>query len=216
MPSVGLWYDFALKAPLSNGCYVTKIFLSQVKTFSLFFIILLFNGCTTVKKTEPAPLPLPQITTAYLLAHRIISYEPKYQETIIATLPYEIINFDESFQLNLVARIPDENRSPVFVTTGPRYYLWLERKAQSWLDFTEVHSVMIAPLKINAHFSAIRKGVFYKEYTIDFTIEQLEQVQDSGLDLLLINENSNTSEIALPSYYIKAFLKMLETYSDPK
>jgi hypothetical protein len=195
---------------------VSNIFLSQVKTFFLIFIVLLFNGCTTAQKPAPAVPPPPQITTAYLLEHRIISYEPKYQEKIIATLPYEIVRFDESFQLNLVARIPDENRSAVFVSKEPRYYLWLQRKSDNWRDFTEVHAVNIASLQINAHFSAIRKGVFYKEYSIDFTLEQLQHVQGSGLDLLLINQNNDTSEIALPSHYIKAFLKMLETRSHPK
>ncbi len=195
---------------------MSNIFLSQVKTCLLLFIVLLFSACTTAEKPAPAAPPPPQITTAYLLEHRIISYEPKYQEKVIATLPYEIVRFDESFLFYLVARIPDENRSAVFVSTGPRYYLWLERKADNWRDFTEVHAVKIDSLQINAHFSAIRKGVFYKEYTIDFTLEQLEHVQDSGLDLLLINQNNDTSEITLPSHYVKAFLKMLEAPSPLK
>ncbi len=193
---------------------MSKIFLFQVEIFFLF--VLFFNGCTTAEKHAPAPLPPPQVTTAYLLEHRIISYEPKYQEKVIATLPYEIVRFDESYLLYLVARIPDENRSAVFVKTEPHYYLWLERKAESWRDFTEVHAVKIDSLRINAHFSAIRKGVFYKEYTVDFTLEELEYVQDSGLDLLLINQNNDTSEIALPSHYVKAFLKMVETPSAPE
>lgn len=193
---------------------LAKTFHLQTRVFIPMLIPLLFNGCTKAESIKPAAAPMPEITTAYLFEHRIISHEPKYQEKIIATLPYEIESFDEEYLLCLIARIPDEKRSAVFAATKPRYYLWLERTAVSWRDFTEVHSPKIAPLQIDPHFSAIRKGLFYKEYSIDFTLEQLESVQDSGLDLLLINQKNETSEINLPSRYIKAFLKMLENRTD--
>ncbi|MCJ7765925.1 MAG: hypothetical protein MUP09_08310, partial [Thiovulaceae bacterium] len=144
----------------------------------LFFILLLFNGCTKAQKAEPVA-PLPQITTAYLLEHRIVSDVPKFQEKSIATLPYAIQTFEESYLLYFVARIPDENRSAVFATTKPRYSLLLQRRGHNWRDFTEVHAVKIARLQINSHYSAVREGLFYQEYTIDFTLEQLESVQGS-------------------------------------
>ncbi|MGB5964314.1 MAG: hypothetical protein WBF77_07560 [Sulfurimonadaceae bacterium] len=188
-----------------------KTDLSQIQTFLLLFITLIIvSGCAkNEEKLQVEPTAVPEITTAYLLEHRIISYQPMYREKIIATLPYEIKTFDEGYLLYLIARIPDKNSSVLLKTKKPRYYLWLERRADNWRDFVAVFSAKIKPLKINAHYSTIRQGHYYKEYTIDFTLEQLSSVQDSGLDLLLVNQQNLTSTINIPSPYIKAYLEMI-------
>ncbi|MDA3946879.1 MAG: hypothetical protein PF439_09400 [Helicobacteraceae bacterium] len=152
---------------------------------------------------------VPEITTAYLLEHRIISYLPKYHEKIISTLPYEIKTFDDDYLLYLIARVPDENSSSLTKANEPHYYLWFERRADNWRDFMAVDSEKITSLKINSHYSAIRQGHFYQEYTIDFTLDQLYLVQDTGMDLLLINKQNVTSTINIPSFYIKAYLEMV-------
>ena len=189
---------------------VYKTHLSRIQTFLLFISLIIVSGCTkNEEKLQVEPTVVPEITTAYLLEHRIISYQPKYQEKIIATLPYEIKTFDESYLLYLVARIPDKNSSALLKTKEPHYYLWLERRADNWRDFVVVHSDSVTPLTINAHYSSIRQGHYYKEYTIDFTLEQLSSVQDSGLDLLLVNQQNLTSTINIPSLYIKAYLEMI-------
>jgi hypothetical protein len=196
--------------PLHMDIYVYKTHLSRIQTFLLFIALIIVSGCAkNEEKLQVEPTAVPEITTAYLLEHRIISYQPKYQEKIIATLPYEIKTFDESYLLYLVARIPDKNSSALLKTKEPHYYLWLERRADNWRDFVAVYSAKIAPLKIDAHYSTIRQGHYYKEYTIHFTLEQLSSVQDSGLDLLLVNQQSLTSTINIPSPYIKAFLEMI-------
>ena len=190
---------------------VSQTFHLLLQTFVLLFTMSILFGCTQeAKKPVPPSVTLPEITTAYLLEHRIIAYEPKYQEKIIATLPYEIKTFDESYLTYLVARIPDKNSSVLLQPKGPRYYLWLERRADNWRDFVTVRSASIAPLTINAHYSAIRQGHYYKEYTIDFTLQQLRSVQKSGIELTLINRQNISSTVSLPKHYIKAFLKMLE------
>ena len=189
---------------------VYKTHLSRIQTFLLFISLIIVSGCTkNEEKLQVEPTVVPEITTAYLLEHRIISYQPKYQEKIIATLPYEIKTFDESYLLYLIARIPDKNSSALLKTKEPHYYLWLERRADNWRDFVVVHSDSVTPLTINAHYSSIRQGHYYKEYTIDFTLEQLSSVQDSGLDLLLVNQQNLTSTINIPSLYIKAYLEMI-------
>jgi len=185
----------------------------NMRIFSLLLILLILNGCTNEKAPAAAPAPLPDITTAYLLEHRIISHEPKFGDKIIATLPYEITRFEESYLIYLIAYLPVTDAPSSAKTAGPRYYLWLERRSDGWRDFTEVFSVKLSNLKISSRNSAIRTGLFYKEYTIDLTRQQLAKVQDSGLDLLLINEYNYTSEIEVPSHYIKAFLKILDEQS---
>ena len=190
---------------------VYKTHLSKIQIFSLIIILFIISGCAkNEEKLQAEPTPVPEITTAYLLEHRIIAYEPKYQEKIIATLPYEIKTFEESYLLYLVARIPDQNGTALLKAKGPHYYLWLERRADSWRDFVAVRSASVAPLAINAHYSAIRQGHYYKEYTIDFTLQQLRSVQENGVDLTLINRQNNSSTVSLPKHYIKAFLKMIE------
>ncbi len=193
---------------------VPKNFHFSAQIFLLFFSLLFFYGCTKEESLKPAPTLPPEITTAYLSEHRIISYAPKFQEKIIATLPYEIKSFEESYLLYLVARLPDENSSSVFKATKPLYYLWLERRSDNWRDFTMVHSSIKTPLKIHAHYSAIRDGKFYEEYTINFTPEQLAGLQHSGLDLLLLNQHNLTSNISIPAHYIKAFLEILKEQAE--
>lgn len=190
---------------------MAKTYHFYVQGFLFFLILPLLIGCTTGKKPEPtSTTPPPEITTAYLLEHRIISYAPKFQEKIVTTLPYEIRCFEESYRLYLVARIPDKNGDSVFKATQPVYYLWLERISDNWRDFTAVRSVIEAPLEIYAHYSAIRHGKFYEEYSINFTPAQLAGVQDSGLDLLLANKLHQTSNITVPVHYIKAFLQIIK------
>ncbi|WP_345974066.1 hypothetical protein [Sulfurimonas sp. HSL3-7] len=194
---------------------MAKTFHSHVQKLLFFLILPLLLGCTAEKTPEPATTtPLPEITTAYLLEHRIISYAPKFQEKTVTTLPYEIKRFEESYLLYLVARLPDKNGASVFKSAQPVYYLWLERMSDNWRDFTAVHSAIEASLDIDAHYSAIRHGKFYEEYTIDFTYEQLTGVKDSGLDLLLVNRHNLTSDISIPAHYIKAFLEILQEQAE--
>ena len=205
----------AQRTPLNNGRRVTKTFHFQARTLLLFLVLLSVYGCAQKEKAlSPEQTVPPDITAAYLLEHRIISYTPKLQEKIIATLPYEIETFEESYLLYLVARIPYTDSSSTLAAAEPRYYLWLQRKSDSWRDFTDVRSAMFSPLRIESHYSAIRKGAFYKDYTVDFTLEQLTRVQDSGLDLLLVNRQNVTSEINIPGHYIRAFLRMLSAPSE--
>lgn len=195
---------------------MAKTFHSHVQKLLFFLILPLLFGCTAEKKPEPAvTTPPPEITTAYLLDHRIISYAPKFQEKIITTLPYEIKRFDESYRLYLVARLPDKDGSSVLKATQPVYYIWLERRSDNWREFTAVYSSIEAPLEIFAHYSAIRHGMFYEEYTINVSPEQLAGVRDSGLDLLLVNQHNQTSNVSIPAHYIKAFLEILQVQAEP-
>lgn len=177
---------------------------------ALFVTLFFSSGCANHKETiQVAPVAVPDIDAAYLLEHRIISYEPRYQEQIVNTLPYEIRNFDESYIICLVARLPDENSTSVWKSTEPHYYLWLERRSNNWRDFTTVQAAGLGILKIDSHYSAIRQGHFYKEYTINFRVDQLFAVQDSGLELVLINQQGIKSTVTIPADYIRAYLKML-------
>jgi hypothetical protein len=191
---------------------VAKTFHAHVQKLFFFFTLTLLLGCSAEKTPQPTTTP-PQITADYLLKHRIIAYAPRFHETVITTLPYEIKRFKEEYLLYLVARIPDPTSNALLKPSKPRYYLWLERRSDGWLDFTAVHTPNLTPLTIASHFSAIRQGRFYKEYTIDFTLEQLYSLQSSGLELSLINKNNETSSVTLPKHYIVAFLKMLEETS---
>lgn len=189
---------------------VYKTDLFQVQTFLLFISLIIVSGCAKhEEKLQAEPKPLPEITTAYLLEHRIIAYEPKHHEKIIATLPYEIKTFEESYLIYLIARIPDKISNTPLKVNEPRYYLWLERRADNWRDFVAVRSTRLSSLTIHPHYSSIRQGHYYKEYTIDFTLEQLSHVQDRDLDILLINQQNDRSMITIPSLYIKAYLEMI-------
>jgi len=179
--------------------------------FTSLLILLLSFGCSQHHE-EPlvASETLPEITTEYLLEHRIISYAPKYHEKVITTLPYEIQTFEENYLLFLVARLPDANSTALIKLTEPRYYLWLERRSDSWLDFVGVYSRQLSSLTIKGHYSSIRNGAYYKDYTIDFTPEQLAHIQEHDLVLTLINQQKVRSTVEIPKNYIQAFLKMLE------
>lgn len=204
-----MWYDF-VKLLYRMDVIVSQYMYLQRQMSALLFIIFSFYGCTQQEHSpEPIPTPPPEITTAYLLEHRIIAYEPKYHEKIIATLPYEIKTFEESYLVYLIARIPDKNSKTLLQSKEAKYYLWLERRADNWQDFVAVRSTSLAPLSIHPHFSTIRQGHYYKEYTIDFTLEQLSRIQDRDLDLLLSNQKNYTSTVTIPSLYIKAYLKMI-------
>lgn len=181
---------------------------------AIFVTLLFINGCANHQETIPvAPAAVPDIDTAYLLEHRIISYEPRYQEKIITTLPYEIRNFDESYIMYLVARLPDGNSTSVLSSKEPHYYLWLERRSNNWRDFTTAQAAGLGTLKIDSHYSAIRQGHFYKEYTIKFRLDQFFAVQDSGLELVLMNQQGVKSTITVPGVYIQAYLEMLPATS---
>lgn len=192
---------------------MVKTFRAHIRTILFFLIPALLLGCTAAEKAKPTTTPPPEITADYLLKHRIISYAPRFHEKVISTLPYEIQRFDESYRLNLVARIPDKESGSLLKASHPRYYLLLQRSSDGWLDFTAVHTPNLTPLKIVSHYSSIRQGRFYKEYTIDFTLEQLYSLETSGLELLLINKKNETSTVTLPTHYISAFLKMVEENS---
>lgn len=192
---------------------MSKTHLSYLLT-AIFVTLLFINGCANHQETIPvAPAAVPDIDTAYLLEHRIISYEPRYQEKIITTLPYEIRNFDESYIMYLVARLPDGNSTSVLSSKEPHYYLWLERRSNNWRDFTTAQAAGLGTLKIDSHYSAIRQGHFYKEYTIKFRLDQFFAVQDSGLELVLMNQQGVKSTITVPGVYIQAYLEMLPATS---
>ena len=182
---------------------------------TLLLSLLLSSGCSQHSdEVPPLPESMPEITTDYLLKHRIISYAPKYHEKVITTLPYEIQTFDENYLLFLVARLPDANSTAVIKITEPHYYLWLERRSESWRDFVTVYSRQLPTLTIKAHYSSIRNGKYYKDYTIDFTLQQLHKVQENGFAVTLVNKQNHRSTIELPKHYIEAFVKMLELPND--
>ncbi len=189
---------------------MSKTHLSNILTALLFIALSIFNGCAEHKETVQARAEaVPDITAAYLLEHRIISYEPRYLEKVITTLPYEIKTFDESYVIYLVARLPDKNSTAIWKVKEPHYYLWLERRSNNWRDFTTVYATGLNALTINSHYSAIRQGKYYKEYTINLSLEQLSAVQDSGLELVLINQHGIRSTVTVPGDYVKAYLEML-------
>ena len=175
------------------------------------FILLSISGCKEpVKIPEQTVTELPEVTTDYLFEHRIIAYAPTFGEKLISTLPYETTTFDETYILYLVAHLPDPNSSVKIKRTKARYYLWIERTSKGWLDFTQAYSNELGRFVIIGHNSSIRSGRFYKNYTIDLTLSQIEQVQKSGLTFLLQNRNAQSSTIYLPQEYIKAFLLALK------
>ena len=179
--------------------------------FISLLILLLSTACSQhADEIPPEAKTVPEITTEYLLEHRIISYAPKYHEKVITTLPYEIQTFKENYLLFLVARLPDANSTALIKLTKPRYYLWLERRSDGWRDFTTVYSRQLPSLGIKGHYSSIRNGAYYKDYTIDFTPKQLSHIQEHDLVLTLINKKKVRSTIEIPKNYIQAFLKMLE------
>ncbi len=189
---------------------VFRTHLVSIRTLVLCTALFIMQGCTRHSEAvRVEPTTLPEITTAYLLEHRIIAYEPTYHEKIIATLPYEIKTFDEDYLIYLVARLPEEQSDSVLKTKGPHYYLWLERRADNWKDFSVAYTEELGILKLSSYYSSIREGHYYKEYTVDFTLEQLDSLQDLGLTLLLVNPKNERSRITLPSSYIKAYLEML-------
>ena len=174
----------------------------------LFMFILLFSGCAPQEKlTFEEKAAKPEVTAAYLLEHRIITYEPRFRERVVSTLPFEVISFEDSFLFYLVARIPDQS---IADKSTPQYYLWLERRARNWKDYVKVYSKQLSNLTIKSHYSSIRQGEFYKDYTIDLTLEQLHYIHSKGLDLTLINKNNQGSYIRLPKTYIDAFMQILD------
>ena len=190
---------------------MSQTFNLPIAAFILLLSLLLSSGCSQHSdEATLAPETVPEITTDYLLEHRIISYAPKYHEKVITTLPYEIQTFEENYLLFLVARLPDANSTAIIKITEPHYYLWIERRSDKWRDFVSVYSRQLPSLEIKAHYSSIRNGKYYKDYTIDFTLQQLHKVQESGLAVTLINNKKKRSTIDIPKHYIQAFLKMLE------
>ena len=190
---------------------MSQTFSLPLLAVTLLLSLFLSSGCSQ-HSDEVSPLPesVPEITTEYLLEHRIISYAPKYHEKVITTLPYEIQTFEENYLLFLVARLPDANSTAIIKITEPHYYLWLERRSDNWRDFVAVYSRQLPALEIKGHYSSIRNGKYYKDYTIDFTLQQLSKVKNSGLAVTLINNKKERSTIDIPKHYIQAFLKMLE------
>ena len=180
----------------------------------MFLILLSINGCTKLSKIpEPTPVEYPEVTSDYLFEHSIITYAPAFGEKVVATLPYETANFNEDYIFYLVAHLPDPNSSAQTKRTKRRYYLWLERTSTGWLDFTQAYSNELGRFAIVGHNSSIRSGEFYKNYTMDLSLAQIEQVRDSGLTLQLHNKNGQSSTIYLPKEYIQAFLLVLKTNS---
>lgn len=190
---------------------VPRTIYLHLQTCMLFFTLAMLSGCAQhVEKPLPAPEPLPEITADYLLEHGIISYAPQFHEKIIATLPYEIVTFEESYLVCLVARLPDPESRARIRRTEASYYLWLQRKSGGWRDFTAVYSAHMPDLKIHPHYSSIRNGLFYKDYTIEVKPEMLQKVQENGAEFTLVNNQNIRSTIAIPADYIKAFLEMLK------
>jgi hypothetical protein len=181
---------------------------------SLFITLVLFsiNGCKEPVDIpeQTTAVPLPEVTTAYLFEHRIIAHMPTFGEKVISTLPYETTTFDEDYIFYLVARLPDPHSTAQTKRTSTRYYLWLERTSNGWLDFTQAYSNELGRFVIVGHNSSIRSGRFYKDYTIDLSLSQIEFVRNKGLTFHLYNNNAQSSTIFLPKEYIEAFLLALE------
>ena len=184
---------------------------------SLFITLVLFsiNGCKEPVDIpeQTTAVPLPEVTTAYLFEHRIIAHMPTFGEKVISTLPYETTTFDEDYIFYLVARLPDPHSTAQTKRTSTRYYLWLERTSNGWLDFTQAYSNELGRFVIVGHNSSIRSGRFYKDYTIDLSLSQIEYVRKRGLTLQLYGKNTKPSTIYLPKEYIQAFLLALDKKS---
>ena len=187
---------------------LTQVYWRYLQNILLFLTIIFVQACSQ-KHLQPLPeqTALPEITTAYLLKHRIISYAPQFHEKVLSTLPYEVENFEEKYLFYLIARLPDPSAPK---TLKKHYYLWLLRYGDSWRNYNAVYSNTLGELKIEPHYSNIREGVFYEEYTIDFTLKQLQELRKKGLDLTLSNNAHIRSEIFLPPEYLQAFLEMLQ------
>ncbi len=186
----------------------------QIQSLLLIILFFILSGCAEREtKVQVTPSQVPEITLAYLLEHRIVSHLPKQHVKIVSTLPYEIKNFDESYLLRLIAEIPDKNSSTLPKAKLPHYYLWLERRSGNWRDFDTAYSTRLETLKVDPHFSSIRQGHYYKEYTIDFSLEQLSAADDNEMELLLVNQQNQTSTITVPSLYIEAFFEMVKQAS---
>jgi len=189
---------------------LTQVYYRYFQYTILIFTIFLLQACADKELMLPPPaepVKLPKITTEYLLKNRIISYAPQFHEKILTTLPYEIENFEEHYRFHLVARVPDAEAPR---DLQPKFYLWLVRYADNWRDFVAVYAENRTPLLIKPHYSNIRQGVFYEEYTIDLSLEQLKSVREKGLSLTLINAAHIRSEIFLPPEYIQAFLEIIK------
>ena len=186
-----------------------KLLLSSLL---ITLVLISISGCR-----EPVDIPepttaveLPEVTTDYLFEHRIIAHMPTFGEKVISTLPYETATFDEDYIFYLVARLPDPNSSAQTKRTDTQYYLWLERTSKGWLDFTQAYSNELGRFVVVGHNSSIRSGRFYKDYTIDLTLTQIEYVRERGLTLFLYGKNAQPSTIYLPKEYIEAFLLALD------
>ena len=192
--------------------------IDVLKTFYNYLQHLLFIGVSALilsgcAQIEPIPQPVvvekPDITTEYLFKHRIITNEPTFGEKVLSTLPYETTTFDEAFIYYLVARLPDTNSTTPAKRTKEHYYLWVERTSDAWLNFTHAYGDDLGPLSITGHNSSIRSGRFYKNYSVDLSLEQVKAIQHSGLTLTMANKQKKHTTIFLPKAYVDAFLMIL-------
>lgn len=192
----------SLKAQLTDR-YVTQI-ISLLRNISLLIIFLLtLQGCSQKSASAAAqPVMEEAVTETYLFEHRIIAYAPELHERRVTTLPFERIMFDERFSLHLVGLL-HEDRDDLF-------YLWVERRADAWREYTTAYVRHIGRLPLERHFSRIRHGQFYEEYSVDLRLEQIRRFETSGLKVTLSNAKGEHSTLTLPPAYVKAFVKIVE------
>lgn len=182
-------------------------------SFLLLVFTLLMQGCAN-KTVAPNPTPQvkPQITASYLFEHRIISQRTLIHKKTLTTLPFEIKTFDETYILNLIAEIPTDAKTE----EQPTYYLWIQRQAKNWQDYTHVYSAQVSDLTLTSPYSGIREGTFYTNYVITLTYEQLQKLKNEDLYLTLTNTQKGKTLIELPQVYLEAFVMMINHSTNAK
>jgi len=190
-----------IKSLLSSTFFLLPVLLS-----------LFFYGCAEKKVIAPTPKVKPEITATYLFEHRIISHSPSREKIVLTTLPFEIKTFNETYILNLVSQIPTGSQSD----KNPQYYVSVQRQASNWQEYKYVYSEQTTNLILNSSYSGIRNGVFYTNYTIDLSYEQLLQLQNSDFYLTLSNAHKGRTLIELPKVYIQAFIMIINHPNDEK
>jgi len=178
----------------------------------LTVLTLFFYGCADKSVVAPTPKVKPEITVSYLFEHRIISHSPSRDTTLLATLPFEIKTFDETYIINLLAQMPTASHKD----KRPRYLISIQRQASDWQEYRYVYSQQAADLTLKSPYSGIRHGIFYTNYVVGLTYEQLIKLQNSDLYLTLSNTRKGRTLIELPKIYIQAFVMMIDHHTNER
>ena len=167
--------------------------------------MLLVLGCSSNDKPEAKnTIKKSKITADYLFEHRIVTKEAKIDKHIVTTPPYEIVDFDEQFLVYLMVQ---RVRLKSAKDTSTRYYIYIERTAQDWLDYTQAYSRNLGNFEVQSHFANIRQGRFFKSYSLTLTESQFKQLGTGPLTFTVSTKIAQQKRIRIPSVYVKAFVK---------